>query len=85
MVRRECTIQDFRNIVAKAADILNMKRQHFNLVMEINGDPSIIDAYGLEIYDGKKWMKLHRGNDICQVIDIIRESMKAELKKEEKK
>lgn len=85
MVHRDCSINDFRNAVATAADMMNMKKDHFNLIIEVNGNPEIIDAYGLEVFDGKKWLKLHRGHDLCEVIDILRDAIKIELGELKKK
>ena len=76
MAYRECTIQDFRDIVAEASNTPGIKKRYFNLITDVNGDPSIMNAYGLEIYDGKRWVKSHRATSICEVIDLIRESMK---------
>ena len=81
MVHRECNIYEFRNVVTTAADVMNMKKDYFNLIIEINGNPEIIDAYALETFDGKEWIRLHRGHDLCEIIDILRDAIKIELEK----
>ncbi len=85
MVHRSCSINDFRDVVAVAADVMNMKKSHFNLVIEVNGDPEFIDAYGLQTFNGKEWLDLHRGHDLCEIIDILKGAIKIELEKKEKK
>lgn len=84
MTRRECTTKDFRDIIANASNVFNIEKRYFNLIVEINGDPSIINNYELEIYDGEEWIKLYRGYNLCEVIDVIRTSIKIELEKREK-
>lgn len=85
MAYRECTIQDFRDIVAEVSNIPGIKKRYFNLITDVNGDPSIMNAYGLEIYDGKKWVKSPRENSICEVIDLLKESMDIAPEMKEKK
>ena len=84
MVKR-CTIQDFRDVVAIAADVMNMKKDHFNLIIEVNGNPEFIDMYVLQTFNGKEWLDLHKGDDLCEIIDILKGAIKIELEKKEKK
>ena len=81
MVHRECSIKDFRDIVATAADVMNMKKDYFNLVIEVNGNPEILDAYALETFDGKEWIRLHRGHDLCEIVDLLKDAIKIGFEK----
>jgi len=83
---KQCTIKDFRDVVATAADVMNMKKDHFNLVIDVSGDPEFVDTYGLQIFNGKGFRDLHIGShDLCEIIDILKDAIKIELEKKEKK
>lgn len=82
---KQCTIQDFRDVVAIAADLMNMKKDYFNLIIEVNGNPEFVDAYVLQTFNGKEWLDLHRGHDLCEIIGILKDAVKIELEKKEKK
>lgn len=85
MARQECTIYDFRDAVATAADILKMEKKYFNLITTISGDPSILDNYKLDIYDGKKWISTYEGPDLCMLIILIRDMIEIEKTKNKTK
>lgn len=77
MTGRECTIKEFRDVIAEASKVMRTKKEHFRLIIEVSGDEKILDSYELKIYDGKKWISTYEGTDLCMLIILIRDAIQA--------
>lgn len=75
MTEKDCTIKEFRDVVAEAAKTMKTRKEHFRLIIDVSGDEKILDTYELKIYDGKKWVSTYEGPDLCTLIVLIRNAI----------